>query len=355
MKWLIPGISLILASLSLISLRSIAPDLVGRQLLFFIIGFVAFYVISFINSTVLKKIASAAHWSLNIILLGLLVVGDTTRGMAGWINLFGGFKIQPSQFAILTTTWFIIAQLSNLKLRSWSGFFKLIGIITLPGLLIFLEPDFGASLVYFVSLGSILFFLNIKFKYLLSLGAILAASLAVIWLFVLQPYQKLRLTSFTDGYNNQENSATYNAQQALIAVGSGQLYGRGLGFGVQSHLKFLPERQTDFIFASIAEEWGFFGSLILVSLYFVLIAILFVQALSIKNIEIQIFVLVVAAMLFVQAGINIGMNLGLLPITGITLPLVSYGGSSILSFLLSLGIVFGQTQIKKNNFKKHIR
>ena len=354
MKWLIPGISSILASLSLISLRSIAPDLVGKQLLFFVIGFVVFYVVSFINSTTLKKTALIAYWFLNIILLSLLLVGTTTRGITGWINLFEGFKIQPSQFAVFITSWFVITQLPSLKLDSWLGFSKLIGIIAIPGLLIFLEPDFGTSLVYFVSLGSILFFLSIKFKYLFSLGAILAIFSAVIWLFMLQPYQKLRITSFAGNSGNQENSATYNAQQALIAVGSGQLYGRGLGFGIQSHLKFLPERQTDFIFASIAEEWGFFGSLVLISLYFVLIIVLFTQALSMRNVEIQIFILVVAVMLFVQVSINIGMNLGLLPITGITLPLVSYGGSSILSFLLSLGVVFGQIQIKKNNFKTRI-
>ncbi|KUK83111.1 MAG: Rod shape-determining protein RodA, partial [Microgenomates bacterium 39_6] len=160
-----------------------------------------------------------------------------------------------------------------------------------------------------------------------------------VWGMLLKPYQRARITNFFTG-NEQEASSTYNSRQALIAVGSGGLYGRGLGAGVQSHLKFLPERQTDFIFASIAEEWGFVGSFLIILIYSLLLFVLLHYLYINTNSTSRIVIMVLIISLFLQITINIGMNMNLLPITGLTLPLLSYGGSSVISFLLHFGVAF---------------
>jgi rod shape determining protein RodA len=137
---------------------------------------------------------------------------------------------------------------------------------------------------------------------------------------------------------SDETSAQYNARQALIAVGSGGLFGRGLGYGIQSHLRFLPERQTDFIFAALAEELGLVGSLLVLTFYIMFLGLLWRLLFQQTDLQKTGFLLSFAMLLFIQSAINIGMNIGLLPITGITLPFVSYGGSSIIGFGLALGV-----------------
>lgn len=153
-----------------------------------------------------------------------------------------------------------------------------------------------------------------------------------------KPYQKQRITSFIDSNQDIQNSS-YNARQALIAAGSGQLIGRGLGQGIQSHLKFLPERQTDFIFASLAEEFGFIGSIIVVLIYLLLINLIIRVGLKSSSKPEYYFCMSTAIMTAFQVGINIGMNIGLMPITGLTLPLLSYGGSSLLSLMAMFAVV----------------
>ena len=179
----------------------------------------------------------------------------------------------------------------------------------------------------------------------------------------LEDYQKSRLTSFSQINQQTElmletdanQDAAYNARQALIAVGAGQLWGQGLGRGSQSHLKFLPERQTDFIFASFAEEWGFLGSSLILTLYLLLLAFLLYIAINEADQAKQLYVLTVFMMFFVQIFINIGMNLALVPITGITLPFLSYGGSSILSLFFTLAlvqrVVFEQEKLASSIFQ----
>ncbi len=340
MKWLLPAVTFILASLSLITLRSIAPELVERQLLFYFIGAVGFYIAARIQFSTWKKLSLPAYLLLNIVLVLLLIVGSTTRNVVRWINLFGGYQLQPSQFAFVITNLFLISRVGSQNLNKWSGLLGWLAIILIPVVLIFLQPDFGLSLVLLISLASSLLLLPIKFRQLAVLGVSGVIGLLLIWGLLLKPYQKQRLTSFIGNESDQELTATYQARQALIAVGSGQIFGRGLGFGVQSHLKFLPERQTDFIFASFAEEWGFVGSLILILLYLIIIVYLLLHAQRAEKTGHQILFLGTAVMTLVQAMVNIGMNLGLMPITGITLPLISYGGSSVVSYLFSLGLAF---------------
>jgi rod shape determining protein RodA len=276
------------------------------------------------------------------------VLGVRTRGVTGWINFFGDYQFQPSQFALLITSLFLTLKAKNFNWSNWRGLIKWLLIIIFPTLLILAQPDFGISIILLISLGASLLIVPVKLKQLLLLGLVGLITMLLSWSVMLKPYQKQRLTSFI-APDQQEEDAGYNARQALIAVGSGQIFGRGLGFGVQSHLRFLPARQTDFVFASLAEEWGFIGAMIVIVLYMVLTILLVTQAIKLKEPAYKIYLLCLGIMTFVQVVINIGMNLGLMPITGITLPLISYGGSSIVSYLFSLGIAF---QIMQKNKKQ---
>ncbi len=343
--WLASGF---LSIFSLIILKSISPDLVVKQFWFFGFGWLLCWLVTKLPDRVFQLLIPWSYFFLNVLLAILLVVGDKTRGTVGWFELGGGLKFQPSQFAMPISTLFLLWwQGGRRQLDGRNGWLAM-GIVALPAMLILLEPDFGTTVVYGVSLGSVLWVLGIRRKQAISVLGLGALGLVACWFLVFKPYQKDRILSFVGGRqviadSQTETSAQYNARQALTAVGSGGLMGRGLGQGVQSHLRFLPERQTDFIFASLAEETGFVGSMSVVFAYSALIAWLFRTQLIVKT-PFKLYLVGLGVFLFTQAGINIGMNIGLLPITGITLPLLSYGGSSILAVCIALGIALRQTK-----------
>ncbi len=338
-KLIVYVLVLALSAISLVALESIAPHLVLRQALFFIIGLLVMLAISYSRFENWSFLSTWLYWGMNLLLLGLLVFGQSTRGTVGWISLTQGFKFQPSQYAILTTALFIAFHLKKLDLKKIKDFLQLLAWILLPGLLILLEPDIGTGMIYLASMSVVLLAAKIPGRFLLGLMGAGVVSLFLVWSLALNLQRRQRITSFFSGYQQDQSSASYNARQALIAIGSGKVFGRGLGFGVQSHLKFLPERQTDFIFASLAEEWGFVGSLIVILIYLSLCVYLIVLSGQQQKKGQQVFVLIMTAMLMIQTGVNIGMNLGLTPITGITLPLLSYGGSSVIAILMSLGFI----------------
>lgn len=354
MKWSIPIISFIFACLSLITLHSIAPDLVYRQFLYFVVGFVLFFLIRYLKFDQLEKSSIILFWLLNLVLLLLLIVGSRTRSTVRWIDLFAGFKLQPSQFTPSLTALYLAYVLPKINTKKFLGLAKLLFLIAVPVFLIFLQPDFGTSLVLAISLSMILFLIPVKIKHLAIFGLLSLVLAVIVWNSVLKPYQKNRVISFFSSTETTDISTGYNVRQALIAVGSGQIFGRGLGFGVQSHLKFLPERQTDFVFASVAEEWGFVGSALLISLFFSLMIVLWISCVTMKDKRHQVFLLVTITNIFLHVLINVGMNLGLMPITGLTLPLVSYGGSSIIAFMIALGISFNLIEQQQPSLKLRI-
>lgn len=182
--------------------------------------------------------------------------------------------------------------------------------------------------------------------YLLGTFIIFGILMPVFW-FILKDYQKARLISFLNPYTDPIG-AGYNSIQSMIALGSGQLSGLGLGRGPQSHLLFLPEYHTDFVFASLGEELGFFGGLLVIIFYFILLGKILKTASTTQDDFGKLLIVGIFAQLFIQVFINIGMNLGLLPITGITLPLVSYGGSSIISTFIDLGLVAAVLRVSKS-------
>ncbi len=348
---LIPLVLLSLAAFSLVTLSSVSPDLAQRQLVFWVVSGLVFVVIS--------KVPLYYWWSwgkvlwklLLVVLLALLVFGRVTRGATAWIELGFGLKFQPSQFALLVYLLVVLPQFSKLKMLKESELVKLLTYLLVPAVLIFLEPDFGTAFLYTIAASVVVIWQKIPKRYWQIIFGFLAGLGIVGWLFILQPYQKLRVTSFFTGYQLETSAASYNARQSLIAVGSGQIWGKGLGRGTQSQLRFLPERQTDFIFASLAEESGLVGSLIIIGLYTTLFFFLLAEANKIKDPQLFLFVISILVYFFVQVLINIGMNIGLLPITGVTLPFVSYGGSSLLSSMVLLAIcqrIFLENPVRTN-------
>lgn len=345
-KYFLFGILFLFAVLSLTTLRSIVPDLLYKQAISFSLAFVIFFVACRLPFTFFLQMAKWLYLLLNLSLLFLLVYGSITRGISAWIVLPLGFKFQPSQLAVPITALYLASFFNQEKHFSWPTLVQTLLIILLPAILILLEPDFGTVLVFLAASLVFLFFNRLNFQQILTLFSAGLLLLSSLWFLVFKDYQRDRILGFLHLHQNtemaesvQESSSVYNAKQALIAVGSGQFWGRGIGQGIQSHLRFLPERQTDFIFASFAEEWGFVGTFFLLLLYFLLLVFLLYLASQTKDFRQRLYVLVLFVMFLVQIFINIGMNLAILPITGITLPFLSYGGSSVISLFFALGIV----------------
>lgn len=280
------------------------------------------------------------------LLVFTFILGFETRGSIRWITL-GSFNFQPSEFAkpilILTLAYFW-----SKHSTTWINILKSLGLLMPIAFLVFRQPDLGTTLTIVFIWFSLLIAANISLVKALTLGFFSLVLTPLIWL-NLQEYQKQRIFSFLTPTSDPQGIG-FHVIQSMIAVGSGQFFGRGLGRGTQSRLQFLPEFRTDFIFAFIAEELGFIGSLIVLSLYIILFILLFRILSNVKGRFGELIVIGVFAMVFFQIVVNIGMNTGILPITGITLPLLSYGGSSIVSILISLGLIASVAKfgLKKN-------
>lgn len=335
--WILPALFSIFALLSILTLSSIAPSYASRQLIFVIVSGGLFFVASKIPFQQWYKYRVFSYVFACLFLLVPFVFSLTTRNTARWIPVGDWFAIQPSQFTLPLVSFLILWLVTTTKRYTLHFFLKFFGILIVPATMILLGPDLDTTLVFFVTLSSVLFFLPISWKFFASIAVIGFLGVFLAWTFVLQPYQKIRVTSFLSSGEDMQG-ANYNARQALIAVGAGQFSGRGLGQGIQSHLQFLPEKHTDFIFSSLAEEYGFLGTSMVVALYALLISFFFWASIHTEPLQEKLYMIIAALMFFLQATININMNIGLIPVTGITLPLLSYGGSSLLGISLLLGI-----------------
>lgn len=327
----------LLATLSLVTLRSIEQQYAFNQLLFFLVGTVAFLVISSIPALWLHRWRWWAYGSIVLLLLLTLIIGRATNGSTSWLRI-GSFRLQASELAKPVLALALASTLPWKKSWKRRHFVLFAGASLLPLFLIMRQPDLGTTLVLASGIGMLWITTKPSKKLLASLAVGMLFLATIAWLFVFKPYQKDRILTFLDP-NRDPRGSGYNARQALIAVGSGGWWGRGFGNGLQSHLRFLPERQTDFLFASYAEEAGFAGTSLLLFTYLLLFWHLLRVAEQTENQREQRVILAVTAMMFAQVAVNIGMNIGLAPITGITLPLMSLGGSSILATLLGLGMV----------------
>jgi rod shape determining protein RodA len=335
----------LLSILGIVVIYSSSPILALQQVIFTVVGLGIFYFLRQFHFRSLAPVIKPLYFIVLALLVVVFLLGVETRGSLRWIPL-GVFNLQPSEFAkpviILALAYFW-----SRNVPSWMNILKSLGIVAPVLLLIFKQPDLGTTLTILFIWIVMLLSSNISALKILMLAALGALVTPVGWFF-LRGYQKERFMSFLSPAQDPQGIG-YNVIQSTIAVGSGQLSGRGLGHGTQSRLQFLPEFRTDFIFASIAEELGLLGSLIVIVLYLLVFYFLFrILARSGDRFG-ELITIGVAAMLFIQIIVNIGMNAGVMPITGITLPLLSYGGSSVLTVLISLGLV---SSVEKYGLKK---
>lgn len=324
-----------LLSLSILVLYSSDPQLAFQQALFALSGLLIYWFLASVDYSYYKEYAKFLYGVILILLVIVLVLGIETRGSTRWIPL-GIVQLQPSELAKPMLIIYLATFWAN-RLPSWKNIFLSL-VLTLPILgLVFKQPDLGTALI----LGMIWLMMaigaNLSFVKLLAMSLVFSVLAPLGWMF-LKDYQKARIVSFLSP-DQDPLGMGYNVIQSKIAVGSGGLLGRGLGHGTQSRLRFLPEYRTDFMFASMAEEFGFLGSLIVLVLY----GFLILRSLMVINLTEDRFggllIFGVLGMLFFQIVVNIGMNIGSLPVTGITLPLLSYGGSSMISILISLSFI----------------
>ncbi len=336
--WITALILLCLGSFGLFILLTIGPSYFVPQLLFIILGFILLFVISSIDPVILWWFAPIGYVLSNIF-LAMSYLGPHIRGATRWIVVFGA-QIQPSEFVkpfLLLAFAHFMTRYTPRNIRNVPLLFAL---FILPFLLVLRQPDLGTSLVYAGFWGSMLLAGGLNVGIFLAGAAGLSIMLPFIWKH-LAPYQQSRILTFLNP-SLDPKGAGYNALQAMIAVGSGQWWGRGLGRGTQSHLRFLPEFHTDFIFATLVEELGFMGGMLLLAGYAYLLFRIISPVIRgiITDTRVFIYSFGLFAMLLSQIFINVGMNMGLIPITGITLPFVSYGGSSILSTAVAFGLLW---------------
>ena len=329
---------------SLITLFSIDAQLFKSQLTFLIISIIIFLIFTQINYSILRYYSLQIYIASVIILALVLFLGIESRGSVRWLE-FLGFRIQFSEILKPFLALSLASYLTNLKTYSFRFYMMSLILLAPIAFLIFLQPDLGNALIYvFVTLG-ILVIYGFPFRWFLGGFALWLATLPFFWL-ILHDYQKQRLLTFLNP-SRDPLGTSYNAIQAVIAVGSGMILGRGLGQGTQAELRFLPEMHTDFIFATISEELGFVGSIIII---FTFTFIFYRIYIIIKNAEdkfSKLFSISVFLIIFVHFFINIGMNIGIVPIVGVTLPFVSYGGSSLLSNFILLGLLFAVNRQKR--------
>lgn len=329
-------ISLLLTSLGLLTLYSASVSAFSHQIFFFAFGLLVYFVVSQMDFHVFGKVSTFIYLLTLSSLLAILIFGEIARGSTRWFNV-GSFNIQPSEFAkiglVLTLAFLLSRPSKSLSVKS----FVLSGIVSLPIIiLVFLEPDFGTAIVLFGSWLGLIFYSGLKLWQILFFGSFACFFSYPVWL-KLKPYQKDRILFFLNPALDPLGKG-YNVIQAMIAVGSGGIFGLGLGRGTQSHLWFLPEHYTDFVFATFAEEWGFIGCLVMLLLFFLLLLKIILIAGKADSFG-GLVCTGVFIYLAIQIFINLGMNLGVMPITGIPLPLISYGGSSFLSTFFALGLV----------------
>ncbi len=339
----------------LVTMKSFAPLedtglFFSKQIVWILVGFAVFFTFSFIDFRFLKRtdVLVAIYLLNSLILLMLFILGNISHGSKSWFD-FGFFSFQPVDMMKLVLVLILAkyfsrrhVEIRDIKHIFISGFYAF-----LPFVLVLFQPDFGsAMIIVFIWLGMVLVS-GISKMHLLAVFASGIVIFITFWFLVFAPYQKDRILNFINPLTDIHGTG-YNAFQSTIAVGSGEITGKGLGFGTQSRLKFLPQPQADFVFAAYAEEWGFIGSFLILLLYGLVIwRILYFATFGAYNFEI-LFSMGIAIFFISHILINIGMNLGLMPVTGIPLPFMSYGGSHLLFEFAGLGILMSMKRYARS-------
>lgn len=341
---LLPVLVLLIFSIAIIA--SVVPANLASHFTYFLVALLFFFLFTFLDIEIFYPFAPLIYLFCVFLLILPFFIGTVTRGSVRWIPI-GNYTLQPSEimkpFLVLLSSWFWAKRNFN-----WRSFLVYLSMFLPSFILIFFQPDLGSALVTLSIFLGVMLFSGINKKSLLVMILILVLSLPLSW-FALRDYQKLRVLHLINPYSDPYGEG-YNVIQAKITIGSGGIFGRGLGRGTQSHLAFLPERHTDFVFASLGEELGFTGTLVVLFCYL----FFFLRILKITKAakEKDYFLLCIGLFFYFtfQSIVNIGMNFGLLPITGIPLPFLSFGGSAFLTNMIGLGMlqcVYRHQQEKK--------
>ncbi len=341
--WFLLSPAILISLAGLVTMDSFSADqyYFVRQSIWILVAVILFFVAASIDWRFLRRtrVLVTLFAFVVFLLILLFAVGHVAKGAESWFN-FGWFALQPSDPAKFVTILMLAKyfsrrhiEIANVRHILVSGVYAFFIFI-----LVFFQPDFGGAMTIFLLWIGMLLVSGIPKRHFAVVAGICIVAVGFLWLFVFQPYQKDRIINFIHPFENI-HSTGYNAYQSTIAVGSGQIFGKGIGQGSQSKLLFLPEYQTDFIFAAFAEEWGFVGSLLLLLIFSALIFRIIDNAHnSSSNFE-ALFGLGLAVLFIIHILIHVGMNIGFLPVTGITLPFMSYGGSHLLTEFFALGIL----------------
>ena len=328
-----------------------------RQILWILISVVIFFIASLFDYRFLKRtgVVITAYAISVALLLALFVLGHVSKGAQSWFSV-GGVSFQPADFIkliiiILLAKYFARRhiEIANIRHIFVSGFYVFV-VFTL----VFFQPDFGSALIIFLIWFGLILLSGISKKHLLAVFISGSLAFGLLWGFGLHDYQKNRVINFIHPLADIRGTG-YNAYQSTIAVGSGQIVGKGIGYGTQSKLSFLPEYQTDFIFPAYAEEWGFLGVILLFSLFSILLwRIIRTAYYGATNFEI-LFGCGIAIMFASHFLVNTGMSIGIMPVTGITFPFMSYGGTNLLTSFLGLGILMGMRRYRRSAHKEMMK
>ena len=341
--WVLLGVTVALVGLSVMTLSSLHVGRAGgtvalRQLMWFGVGMVGLLAVASIDYKRMVRAAPAVYLAGLAALAAVFVVGRTVSGARRWIVL-GSMSVQPSELFkfcfVLMMAWFLTSRWAQPV--SKTTLVLVAPLLFIPIGLIIKQPDLGTALLLVPVLVALLVGAGMRLRLLGGLGLAGLSAMPLVWL-TLKDYQRERIMVFLDPFRDPLGSA-YNVIQAKIAIGSGQLLGKGVAGATQSQLAFLPERHTDFIFAVFAETWGFVGCLVLLTCYTLLVLRGFDIAASAREPVGRLVALGVTALFATQVLVNVGMVTGLLPVVGIPLPLMSYGGTSMLMSLMALGLL----------------
>jgi rod shape determining protein RodA len=329
-----------------ITMRDPGGSALSRQALYAFAGAIVFVAVLFVDPDTYRRLRKPIYLGTLGLMVLVLATGAATRGSKRWVSV-GFFKFQPSEFGKVLFVLVLAGFLADRRnfIQSARTPLAAIGYAVVPIVLVFVQPDIGTALVYTAALAAVLFVAGVRWSHLAVLVTVaVVCALAVLWLLpaagvnVLQPYQAQRLTGFTHPANDPRG-ATYNLRQSIIAVGAGGLKGRGVVGATQTGLDYLPEHSTDFAFASLAEERGFFGASILLLLYLLIVWRALKIVAGARDLYCAIVAGGIAFMFMFQVFVNSAMTMGAAPITGIPLPFVSVGGSSLITNFLAIGIL----------------
>jgi len=346
LDWVLLITVLLLVTVGLLSIFGIGQEgdskIFQRQLIYIALGVFLMLILVLVDYRILRDngfFLLGLYFFGFLLLAGVLLVGKEIRGVSSWFRIgqlgFEPVELMKLVIILVLAKYFSLRHVEVYRLRHLiiSGLY-----IIFPLVLILLQPELGYVLIIILVWLAMVIIAGIRIRHLVLLALIGLVIFSVSWFFLLQDYQKERITSFLNPGSDPLGRG-YHIIQSTIAIGSGKFFGRGLGHGTQSQLHFLPEQHTDFIFATIAEELGFLGSFFILVLFGILLYRLIKISLISPNNFARLFSAGLATMFLFQAVINIGMNMGLLPIVGIPLPFVSYGGSSMVMSFIALGII----------------